>query len=361
MMNFRAMLGGSMSSSNSASPVSGGAPVVIESAQIAVGSSAPVEVQRLPSVAELYEALTPRPGLVDRLAERCVQLMARERERATRRAFFRAWRELVYEKAPMSTSDLRIRKLQAEIAYGERSLEGARQVIDEQQRKIGDQAQRLGALEKDHVALTSEGHKAHAFMSIVDEQTRAISALQLQMAAMARLELNTGQEHSRMLASTAVHLADQARMLLLAMRDREKRLEAEAEAETAAVLSIPADLELQLQRVLAEKAHLEHALAGGRQSNGDGQLPRLSPAALSPSASLTSPLSGLRRSRERSRTTLGDALTQLFVEHAHSREHHRTHSAGTPGGDMGTPRSSPSVARSLTVPPLHASTHAHSR
>lgn len=357
MANFRTMLGGSSPASNGALPVS--APVAIETPEIVLDSSEPLEAQAMPSLADTDELLALRPGLVDRLAERYLWSMARERGRVTRRACFHAWRELVYEKAPMSTSDLRIRKLQAEIAYGQRSLEGARQVIDEQQRKIGDQAQRLGALEKDHIALTAEGHKAHAFVSIVDEQTRAIGALQLQMAAMARMELNTGQEHSRMLASTAVHLADQARMLLLAMRDREKRLEAEVEAEaearSAAGLGSPAELEVMLQRALAEKAHLEQVLAGGWQPAVDG----LQSAAQSPSGSLASPLEGLARSRERSRTTLGDALTQLFVEHTHSREHHRSNSTSTPAA-LRTPQSSPSAARCL-APPLTTSTHAHSR
>lgn len=341
MSNFRAMLGGSPSALSAAVPASGGGPiVVVQPPEVALDSSEPVESQALPATAEPDDALSPKPGLVDRLAERCLQLMARERARATRRACFHAWRELVYEKAPMSTSDLRIRKLQAEIAYGQRSLEGARQVIDEQQRKLGEQAHRIGALEKDHIALTSEGHKAHAFLSIVDEQTRAIGALQVQMAAMARLELNTGQEHSRVLASTAVHLADQARSLLLAMRDREKRLEAEADAGAAPAVGTPADLEAR------------------RHASGDGQQQpsRLTPAAHSPSGSFASRLDGLGRSRERSRATLGDALTQLFVEHTHSREHR----ASTPA-DATTPRSSPSAARCLAIPPGSASTHAHSR
>ncbi|KAG8470924.1 hypothetical protein KFE25_009345 [Diacronema lutheri] len=183
----------------------------------------------------------------DRMLDACLRLVERERRRRqVYRAVFSAWRDV-------SAPARRVQRLEVELAYWRRSVEGARQVIDEQQRKLGEQALKIASLQKDHIALTSDSHRAHAFVGVVEEQTRAIGALQMQVAAMARMELSSGEEHSRSLASTAVRLAEQARLLLVAMRDRERRLDEEA--------AMHAHLELMLNGALDEKARLEARLA----------------------------------------------------------------------------------------------------
>ncbi|KAJ1624187.1 hypothetical protein T492DRAFT_1049142 [Pavlovales sp. CCMP2436] len=283
-------------------------------------------LSRTQSEAIAEDDLEHTPVAADRLLGACLRLLERERRRKhVYRAFFDAWRSL------SNGPERQIQKLSAELAYWRRSLDGARQVIDEQQRKIGEQALRISSLEKDHSVLTAEG-RSHAFVEVVDEQTRAIGALQLQVAAMARVELNSRkEERSRQLART---LAEQARLLLLAMRDRERRLEAEAKAHKAAIV------ETVLRRAFAEEKNVledrrarafsptsystpashspvlhlpplpQQPISRAASANGDGE------AAEVAHRQGERAINGARMVHNRSRSlgTMGDRLSQLNAE-----------------------------------------------
>lgn len=222
---------------------------------------------------------TGRLDRSDRMMEACLRLVQAEWRRRHSRRYFDAWRDVHRLRDSLSAPEREIQRLKAELAYWRRSVDGARQVIDEQQRKIGEQALRIGALQKDLDVLRVGDHRAHAFFGVVEEQTRAISALQLQVAAMARLELSSGEEHSRALAGMAVRLADQARSLLLAMCERECRLDehmlahSEQQRALSAALADKARLEAEVAALLrpAEAPHANGAPARAAPHSGPAQ------------------------------------------------------------------------------------------
>lgn len=271
----------------------------------------------------------------DRVYEACSRLVEREWRRArVFRVCFNAWREML--RLRLSGPERRAQRLEAEVAYWRRSVDGARQVIDEQQRKLGEQALKIASLQKDHAVLTAEGHKAHAFVSTVEEQSRAVAALQVQVATMARLELSSGEEHSRSLSHAAVRLAEQARGLLLTMRDRERRLEEDlaAHAETEAALRAALAGKAALEGKLAAMLHHPPARRNGERPDGGGG----GSAAAEPQSSAPAQL----HQRSQSVGTLGAQLARLS-----DAERERGRLAGVRGAHS----RSPSEASSPLSPP----------
>lgn len=204
-----------------------------------------------------------------RLLQACLRHMRTAHASRHLRTVFLAWHAACKRQIAAVGPEQRIQKLEAEVAHWRRSVDGAREVIDEQQRKIGEQSLRIASLEKDVAALT-HGERASALVRVVDEQTRAMSDLQLQLATMARAELGAREEHSRKLAQVSMHLAEQATRLAVAAKDRDVREQAlaAARAASASALSSDADqtcidleeIEVLLQRTLAEKVQAEEQL-----------------------------------------------------------------------------------------------------